>query len=166
MAIGRYTNCCQFLGMSWLAARGPRGLIRVRTGWSPARARGHGPLGGQFKLGGRSAAIYSEDLVSLVSCFASRHFSGLTWIHAVDHEPWLQPSMNPSPAEQWSRDYCIHVCGSLPDQPFLVKLLHKPAELGRQGLNPVERPDGPRFPLWFDSLETPTGQLLNSLMGV
>ena len=74
--------------------------------------------------------------------------------------------MNPSPAEQWLRDYCVRVCGSLPDQPLPVYLLHNPAELGRQRLNPVERPDGVRFPLWFDSLETPTGQLLGSRLGV
>ena len=74
--------------------------------------------------------------------------------------------MNPSPAEQWLRDYCVRVCGSLLDQPLPVYLLPNPAELGRQRLNPVERPDGVRFSLWFDSLETPIGQLLGSQLGV
>ena len=74
--------------------------------------------------------------------------------------------MNPSPMEQWLQDYCVRVCGSLSDQPLPVDLLHNPAELGRQRLNPVERPDGVRFPLWFNSLETPTGQLLGSRLGV
>ena len=69
MAIGSCTSCCQFLGKSWLEAGGPRGLIRVWTGWPPARARGQGPFGGQFKPGRRSVAIYSEDLVPWISCF-------------------------------------------------------------------------------------------------
>ena len=48
VAIGSCTSCCQFLGKSWLAAGGPRGLIRVRTGWPPARARGRGLLAGSL----------------------------------------------------------------------------------------------------------------------
>lgn len=74
--------------------------------------------------------------------------------------------MNPSPAEQWLRDYCLRVCGALPDLPLETYLLRDPAALPRQRRNPIERPDGVQFPLWFDSLETPTGQLLGSQLGV
>ena len=110
--------------------------------------------------------MYSKDLVPLVSCFASHHFKGLTQIHAVDHDPRLWLSMKPSPAEQWLLDYCICICGSLPSQPLPVYLLRNPAELGHQRLNLVERLDGVPFPLWSNSLKTPTGKLLGFGPGV
>ena len=73
--------------------------------------------------------------------------------------------MNPSPTEQWLRDYCVKVCGALPDQPIAAILLRNPVQLPHSRLNPIEQPSGVQFPFWFDSRSTPTGQRLGSALG-
>ena len=74
--------------------------------------------------------------------------------------------MNPTPAREWLQNYLLRVTGQLPDRPVEAYLLGSPAELHFHPANPLQRPEGARFGVWFDSLETPTGQLLGSQLGV
>ena len=74
--------------------------------------------------------------------------------------------MNPTPAREWIQNYLLKVIGSLPDRPAEDYLLRSPAELTFHPANPVPRPNGARFGIWFDNLETPERQLLGSQLGV
>ena len=80
MILGEFGDVRELLTVSGRELAGgacTRGLIRVRTGWSPTRARGQGPFGGQFKPGIRSVAIYSEDLVPFVILFRTHPPAGI-----------------------------------------------------------------------------------------
>ena len=74
--------------------------------------------------------------------------------------------MHPSPAQEWLQNYCLRTTGAIPNQPVEQYLLQRPTDLTQQPANPVQRPDGAQFGVWFDSLETPTGQLLGSQLGI
>ena len=45
-------------------------------------------------------------------------------------------------------------------------LLRSPTQLTLHPMNPIQRLEGARFGIWFDSLETPAGQFLGSQLGV
>ena len=70
MATGTRARGCQFLGVSWLTARGAGASFELeRSG--PRSSTRHGLFGGKFKCGGRSEGIYSEALVPFVILFGT-----------------------------------------------------------------------------------------------
>ena len=100
-----------------------------------------------------------------LSCFASRLLWQIPGPRSGFDSPAFAPSMNPTPVEEWLRNYCVRLCGAVPTTPVEQILLRNPAHLVHQPLNPVEKPNGVNFPFWFDSACTPSGQRLSARLG-